>query len=151
MSVGGAASATSSLSLEHGSARSMEPHYNGCACAETSKQGECSCDGAEWGGGCVCGGVGLSSSPPSCHSVHEQPQLAECEVFLSRTRPANSTSWLAATLLSITNTGPIYPSCSPPDTTSPTPKSHCQPRSGEVGVRCHIMALEPLVLTSLCC
>lgn len=50
------------------------------------------------------------------HAIHHtsSPSWQQCEVFLSRTRTANSNPWLAATLLSVTNTGPIYPSNPPP-------------------------------------
>lgn len=50
------------------------------------------------------------------HPIHHtsSPSWQQCEVFLSRTQTANSNPWLAATLLSVTNTGPIYPSNPPP-------------------------------------
>lgn len=84
-------------------------------------------DGEGGGGGRGENKRGLSP----CHSLHEQPQLAECEVFLSRTRPANSNTWPAATLLSITNTGPIYPSV-PPRPPSHTANPGGTPHNGSV-------------------
>lgn len=67
---------------------------------------------------------GREADPPP-HAIHctSSPSWQECEVFLSRTWPANSNPWLAATLLSITNTRPIYPSA--PNPHPPLLQSHC--------------------------
>lgn len=52
-------------------------------------------------------------SPRAVHRT-SSPSWQQCEVFLSRTRTANSNPWPAAMLLSVTNTGPIYRSSPPP-------------------------------------
>lgn len=89
---------------------------------------------------------------PHAIPLHGQPQLAECEVFLSRTRPANSNPWLAATLLSITNTGPIYPSAPPPPLSSRTATPGGMPHNGSVATVTDIsIQLMFIVLLCLVC